>query len=102
MAEKMEKEMVGANGFEPSTSWSRTRRASQAALRPDRHDPPLVTGERVLKLNTANTRHLEQSIRQIPTSKGNLIVHVNAAANECGYRASEPVRTGVGEGTAVD
>jgi hypothetical protein len=29
------KEMVGANGFEPSTSWSRTRRASQAALRPD-------------------------------------------------------------------
>src|SRR5947207_14618731 len=30
------KELVGANGFEPSTSWSRTRRASQAALRPDR------------------------------------------------------------------
>ena len=29
------KKMVGANGFEPSTSWSRTRRASQAALRPD-------------------------------------------------------------------
>ena len=31
------KKVVGANGFEPSTSWSRTRRASQAALRPDRH-----------------------------------------------------------------
>ncbi len=30
------KKVVGANGFEPSTSWSRTRRASQAALRPDR------------------------------------------------------------------
>jgi hypothetical protein len=29
------KDLVGANGFEPSTSWSRTRRASQAALRPD-------------------------------------------------------------------
>jgi hypothetical protein len=29
--------MVGAKGFEPSTSWSRTRRASQAALRPDSH-----------------------------------------------------------------
>ena len=28
-------EVVGAKGFEPSTSWSRTRRASQAALRPD-------------------------------------------------------------------
>src|SRR5216683_1812512 len=27
--------MVVAKGFEPSTSWSRTRRASQAALRPD-------------------------------------------------------------------
>jgi hypothetical protein len=27
--------VVGANGFEPSTSWSRTRRASQAALRPE-------------------------------------------------------------------
>ena len=30
--------MVGAKGFEPSTSWSRTRRASQAALRPDGGD----------------------------------------------------------------
>ena len=29
------KRMVGASGFEPPTSWSRTRRASQAALRPD-------------------------------------------------------------------
>ncbi len=27
--------MVGASGFEPPASWSRTRRASQAALRPD-------------------------------------------------------------------
>src|SRR6266571_404741 len=30
--------VVGAKGFEPSTSWSRTRRASQAALRPDCFD----------------------------------------------------------------
>jgi hypothetical protein len=29
------KELVGAIGFEPTASWSRTRRASQAALRPD-------------------------------------------------------------------
>jgi hypothetical protein len=28
-------EVVGASGFEPPTSWSRTRRASQAALRPE-------------------------------------------------------------------
>ena len=27
--------MVGAIGFEPTASWSRTRRASQAALRPE-------------------------------------------------------------------
>ncbi|KUK85758.1 MAG: hypothetical protein XE03_1912 [candidate division TA06 bacterium 34_109] len=26
--------MVGARGFEPPTSWSRTKRANQAALRP--------------------------------------------------------------------
>src|SRR6267142_665544 len=40
--------MVGAKGFEPSTSWSRTRRASQAALRPDSEaergqEPPAET-----------------------------------------------------------
>ena len=29
------REMVGASGFEPPASWSRTRRASQAALRPE-------------------------------------------------------------------
>jgi hypothetical protein len=34
-------ELVGASGFEPPTSWSRTRRASQAALR-----PALVTANR--------------------------------------------------------
>jgi hypothetical protein len=33
------KGMVGASGFEPPASWSRTRRASQAALRPDRQAP---------------------------------------------------------------
>ncbi len=28
--------MVGASGFEPPTSWSRTRRSSQAEPRPDK------------------------------------------------------------------
>src|SRR5579871_4877238 len=28
-------EMVGTAGFEPATSWSRTKRASQTALRPE-------------------------------------------------------------------
>ena len=32
---RMSEEVVGARGFEPPASWSRTRRASQAALRPD-------------------------------------------------------------------
>src|SRR5580704_15982715 len=31
--------MVGASGFEPPASWSRTRRASQAALRPEDTHP---------------------------------------------------------------
>jgi site-specific recombinase XerD len=29
--------VVGASGFEPPTSWSRTRRDNQASLRPDKH-----------------------------------------------------------------
>ena len=31
---KLLKELVGASGFEPPTSWSRTRRSSQAEPRP--------------------------------------------------------------------
>src|ERR1700688_4930076 len=40
--------MVGAKGFEPSTSWSRTRRASQAALRPESYSyfPTVYAGLR--------------------------------------------------------
>src|SRR4051794_4980590 len=34
-ASKLLKEMVGASGFEPPASWSRTRRSSQAEPRPD-------------------------------------------------------------------
>jgi hypothetical protein len=34
--------VVGAKGFEPSTSWSRTRRASQAALRPEYYASQLI------------------------------------------------------------
>ena len=32
--------MVGARGFEPPTSWSRSKRASHAALRPERTPAP--------------------------------------------------------------
>src|SRR5258708_10317097 len=44
------KEVVGAKGFEPSTSWSRTRRASQAALRPERPAPDRVGPSRSYSL----------------------------------------------------
>ena len=40
--------MVGANGFEPSTSWSRTRRSSQAEPRPDCYGTNLVISKRSL------------------------------------------------------
>ncbi len=43
-----EKEVVGANGFEPSTSWSRTRRSSQAEPRPDCYGTNLVISRRSL------------------------------------------------------
>ena len=42
--DKLLKRLVGAKGFEPSTSWSRTRRASQAALRPDGGDLAIRVG----------------------------------------------------------
>ncbi len=45
--------MVGANGFEPSTSWSRTRRASQAALRPDESAGGKTQPKREYKISIA-------------------------------------------------
>jgi hypothetical protein len=36
--------MVGASGFEPPTSWSRTRRSSQAEPRPDRQPKMGILG----------------------------------------------------------
>src|ERR1700686_206488 len=48
--------MVGAKGFEPSTSWSRTRRASQAALRPD---SKAVRGQENTRRDTKNSTGYE-------------------------------------------
>jgi hypothetical protein len=45
--------MVGAKGFEPSTSWSRTRRASQAALRPEYYSCSLTVYAGLLPSATA-------------------------------------------------
>jgi hypothetical protein len=44
--------MVGASGFEPPTSWSRTRRSSQAEPRPDGGRPP-TTRQRTIQRNIA-------------------------------------------------
>ncbi len=52
--------VVGAKGFEPSTSWSRTRRASQAALRPEayfKHNNSL-RGIRGIR-NRSDIRHIQ-------------------------------------------
>src|SRR6266700_2208717 len=35
---------IGASGFEPPTSWSRTRRANRAALRPELLEPKRLRG----------------------------------------------------------
>ena len=59
--------MVGANGFEPSTSWSRTRRASQAALRPDKH--------RVYETNHAHSGKNKNITRRCAGQSGFSRVH---------------------------
>jgi hypothetical protein len=71
--------VVGAKGFEPSTSWSRTRRASQAALRPDSHAPPQLKPKRSQQLTTAPAPHLHHECRafRFPTPT----VPINANAN---------------------
>jgi hypothetical protein len=56
------KEVVGAKGFEPSTSWSRTRRASQAALRPDIHAQRYDKSQALSQLITApDSQHAAKS-----------------------------------------
>ncbi len=55
--------MVGARGFEPPASWSRTRRASQAALRPDRgHSSPKYWPEWEIQNNIARGLNLDGSL----------------------------------------
>src|SRR5579863_990264 len=53
--------MVGARGFEPPASWSRTRRASQAALRPDGgHSGREKKPERGIQNNIARSLNLDR------------------------------------------
>src|SRR6202034_1843920 len=60
------KKVVGASGFEPPTSWSRTRRASQAALRPE----PCESLQSSLLGNATNgnTLHPDQTSPLGPTT----------------------------------
>src|SRR5580700_5388792 len=65
--------MVGASGFEPPASWSRTRRASQAALRPDdTHSGELnkrpewnTQNSIALRANLERGGHARDSIRRL-------------------------------------
>ena len=51
--------MVGASGFEPPTSWSRTRRSSQAEPRPDSCEPRLTLRKVARFLLTERVERLE-------------------------------------------
>src|SRR5271169_2345163 len=63
------KGMVGAKGFEPSTSWSRTRRASQAALRPDRKTWAEFFHPKLdLQISTAAAARLDGPLVHFPSS----------------------------------
>ena len=53
--------MVGASGFEPPTSWSRTRRASQAALRPELSNAEQSTWVRSQRQLNINRRILSRA-----------------------------------------
>ena len=59
--------MVGARGFEPPTSWSRTKRANQAALRPER----FLSGSRVGRHHTPAPHHVrnEGNFNTFPSSR---------------------------------
>ena len=61
-ASKLLKELVGASGFEPPTSWSRTRRSSQAEPRPE----PTESAGRNRKLHSRQFAGRLQPIRVQP------------------------------------
>jgi hypothetical protein len=60
--------MVGANGFEPSTSWSRTRRSSQAEPRPDCYGTNLViSGRSLVPIDLAGKPARSAELSHAPT-----------------------------------
>ncbi len=62
--------MVGASGFEPPTSWSRTRRSSQAEPRPDCHGTNVVISRRSLvPIDLADHSARSTGLSHAPTDK---------------------------------
>jgi hypothetical protein len=93
--------VVGAKGFEPSTSWSRTRRASQAALRPDSHARLQVKPERSEKLTTTPACHLRPLFNLHTRCPALLTTQfANQSQRMIGRRSviPKPTSTSVGEG----
>jgi hypothetical protein len=80
--------MVGAKGFEPSTSWSRTRRASQAALRPDSHAPPQLKPKRLHQVTTAPGRHPHQPLHKNEPSRCVINTQSSIATTACSRPSS--------------
>ena len=62
------KELVGASGFEPPTSWSRTRRSSQAEPRPERFTPNSKTVYSASFSTATSSLHLLNKIVIVPWS----------------------------------
>jgi hypothetical protein len=72
--------MVGANGFEPSTSWSRTRRSSQAEPRPDCYGTNLVTsGRSLVPIDLADKSARSAELSHAPTDP---LTHFSASAKQ--------------------
>src|SRR5205814_5095569 len=76
--------VVGAKGFEPSTSWSRTRRASQAALRPDISSIAIQLSRQRLQ----EYHSFRQAIDQFSTAQA--MTFVKASSQICPYKTEMP------------
>src|SRR5205814_10575328 len=72
--------VVGAKGFEPSTSWSRTRRASQAALRPDISSIAI----QLCRQRLQEYHSFRQAIDQFSTAQA--MTFVKASSQICPYK----------------
>ena len=72
---------VGAPGFEPGTSWSRTRRASRAALRPD------VLQERaeIYATDSGKSRYFTETRRPFHRGNSRAIISATSPSAVCSF-----------------